>query len=225
MAFYFQEAEPTPSFAGDGWISSGSFRMRNSDNTAWNIIFETTLFWDNMAFMPTSGGQINSALTGSHSLAAAANPAFTTSAKVAGLNVVTEAEVQSAINDAISVLTFTGVVFGAVQANTKIAINTGLTALTATPNWTVDIPLPSFKNEDGTTETVATKSQCKCFVSPAQWKITNFQYIDGSPMFDWQILDQSTSSAFRFYAKGINNKIPTGEDGLKLWYFIIAVRD
>lgn len=237
MAITFSATAPSTPKAGDGWqnTTTGLFQQRDSANASWVPIFNSEAFWNarpnESTWLSLNGPGGNFGIVyplGSHGLALTDSPEFTTSIKVGGKPVVTTSQVESSILDALSIMTFAGTIFQAAQADTKIAISTGVTAISAGPGFTVDIPLPTFKNVEGGT-TTATKSQCKCFVAPRYWShlFRESGAFPATNFIEWLISeDTSSTTSFRFQAN--NSRTGAGaftQQGLSLMYLVIAVRD
>ena len=77
ISMYAQASDPGSVGAGYIWVNTttGDFQARNTANSAWVVIFNINTV--NGGLLPLSGGAMTGAITGSHGLAALADPALT----------------------------------------------------------------------------------------------------------------------------------------------------
>ena len=86
---YIATSDPGAVGAGYQWLHSttGDLKERNTSNAAWVYVGNVNLI--NYGSLPTTGGAMTGAITGVTGWATVASPNFTTSAKLAGVNLAT----------------------------------------------------------------------------------------------------------------------------------------
>lgn len=161
---YIQDSDPGAVGYGYEWLhSNGTLKTRNATNTAW--VTTGNVLTNYNGLVPVSGATMTGALNGVTGWAPVASPDFTTSAKRAGIDLVDQNQLTTAINNlnasiddkvqsAVSTLVKSG-----TAAGVNIAVASG-TLTPATPGGQITIPLPAYS--DGTT---AAESECKWSLS------------------------------------------------------------
>ena len=196
--------------------STGALYASNTSASAWTLIGNVNS--QNLGALPLSGGAMTGSITGATGWAPLDSPNFTTSAKLAGVNLATQTDLTTMSNTILNSIspkiseavasTSTALTFAS-----NVARATGI--LTFNSASTQTIPLPNFP--DGTT---ATEAQCKWFVGlvSGSWPCGRSDSNGDTALY--LVNDPSTTRTFAIYLKDNGGNYYT----TKVMYFIEGIR-
>lgn len=196
--------------------STGNLYAANTSATTWTQIGNVNS--PSLGALPVSGGAMTGAISGATGWAPTDSPNFTTSAKLAGVNLATQTDLA---NTSTTILNSIAPKIAEAVAATSTAISfasnvaRGTGQLTFTSSTPQTIPLPTFP--DGT---VATEAQCKWFVGLTQGAWPCGRSDSNGDTLLYQSADPSTTRTFAIYLKDNGGNFYT----TKVMYFIEGIR-
>jgi hypothetical protein len=226
LGIYYQSAQPTvtaPSFTGALWFNTNTNMLKIlSSSNQWLDVLSSEL--DYGGLLNRGGGNMSGAITGAHGLLPIADSPMTGTATLNGIDIVTKADLQDAVDSLMAQFTSTTSSSGTSSSSTSsgkdVAWTQGVTSVTTSGNswWTSNIAYPSFSSAVSGNVTPSA-AQIAVIAAPADY--THPPWGGESNQLYIAVQKDVATAKWQAFMKNVNTGATVG---ISLNYIMIAVR-
>lgn len=219
---YKQSGDPGAVGAGKSWLDTDDWvlRVRNSSDSAWVDVGNINS--PNLGALPSAGGEMTGAITGTaHGLATIANPNFTGSLKLNGVNVLTQNDIDTAFSTlrsefASRIASAVSTAASTTSIMNRVAVDIGVIEFNEANAYSVSLTCPYYKDSNGNPIAQAQPEECVHGISLLEYNAA---------------IDQASAFNMYYRKSGLNYTyyVLREHDGakfhVKATYIIIGLRD